>query len=100
MQHERAYDLADLEAFIAVCEIGSMTDAAKRIGITESAVSHTIRRMERRLGVTLFDRSARPLKMTVLGTQLYQRGQKLLADATSISHELLTKGRDTHAPHG
>jgi DNA-binding transcriptional LysR family regulator len=100
MQHERAYDLADLEAFIAVCETGSMTDAAKRMGITESAVSHTIRRMEQRLGVTLFDRSVRPLKMTVLGTQLFQRGQKLLADATSINHELRTKGRVRHAHLG
>jgi DNA-binding transcriptional LysR family regulator len=100
MQHGRAYDLADLEAFIAVCETGSMTDAAKRMGITESAVSHTIRRMEQRLGVTLFDRSVRPLKMTVLGTQLFQRGQKLLADATSINHELRTKGRVRHAHIG
>jgi DNA-binding transcriptional LysR family regulator len=100
MQHERAYDLADLEAFITVCETGSMTDAAKRMGVTESAVSHTIRRIERRLGVTLLDRSVRPLKMTVLGTQLFQRGQKLLADAAGINHELRTKGRVRHAHLG
>jgi len=100
MQHEREYDLADLEAFVAVCETGSMTDAARRIGLTESAVSHTIRRMERRLGITLFDRGARPLKMTVLGSQLFQRGQKLLSDATSINHELRTKGRVRHAHLG
>jgi DNA-binding transcriptional LysR family regulator len=100
MQHGREYDLADLEAFITVCEAGSMTDAAKRLGITESAVSHTIRRMERRLGVALFDRSVRPLKMTVLGSQLFQRGQKLLADASSINHELRTKGRVRHAHLG
>lgn len=95
---EREYDLADLEAFVAVCETGSMTEAAKRIGLTESAVSHIIRRMERRLGITLFDRGARPLKTTVLGSQLFQRGQRLLADATSINHELRTKGRVRH-PH-
>jgi DNA-binding transcriptional LysR family regulator len=100
MQHGREYDLADLEAFITVCETGSMTDAARRLGKTESAVSHTIRRMERGLGVTLFDRSVRPLKMTVLGTQLFQRGQKLLVDATSINDELRTKGRVRHAHLG
>ena len=100
MQHEREYDLADLEAFVTVCETGSMTDAAKRMGVTESAISHTVRRMERRLGVTLFDRSVRPLKMTVLGNQLFQRGQKLLGDAAGINHELRTKGLVRHAHLG
>lgn len=100
MQHEREYDLADLEAFVTVCETSSMTDAAKRMGVTESAISHIVRRMERRLGVTLFDRSVRPLKMTVLGNQLFQRGQKLLGDAAGINHELRTKGLVRHAHLG
>ncbi|MDB5501961.1 MAG: transcriptional regulator [Tardiphaga sp.] len=100
MQHEREYDLADLEAFVTVCETGSMTDAAKRMAVTESAISHIVRRMERNLGVTLFDRSVRPLKMTVLGNQLFQRGQKLLGDAADINHELRTKGLVRHAHLG
>ncbi|AYD03606.1 LysR family transcriptional regulator [Neorhizobium sp. NCHU2750] len=97
MQTTRDFDLADLDAFIAVCETGSMTEAARRLGLTESAVSHLIRRMEKRMGVTLFDRSFRPLKTTVLGTQLFSRGQQLLQDATGINQELRTKGRVKHA---
>lgn len=100
MQSTRDFDLNDLDAFIAVCETGSMTDAARRLGLTESAVSHLIRRMEKRMGVTLFDRSFRPLKPTVLGTQLFSRGQQLLQDATGINQELRTKGRVKHAHLG
>lgn len=100
MQISRDFDLADLDAFIAVCETGSMTEAAKRLGLTESAVSHLIRRMEKRMGITLFDRSARPLKPTVLGTQLFNRGQRLLQDASGINQELRTKGQVRHAHLG
>ncbi len=100
MQTQRDFDLADLDAFIAVCETGSMTEAARRLGLTESAVSHLVRRMEKRMSVTLFDRSVRPLKPTVLGTQLFNRGQQLLQDATGINQELRTKGRVRHAHLG
>jgi DNA-binding transcriptional LysR family regulator len=100
MQSTRDFDLADLDAFIAVCETGSMTEAARRLGLTESAVSHLIRRMEKRMGVMLFDRAFRPLKPTVLGMQLFSRGQQLLQDATGINQELRTKGRVKHAHLG
>jgi DNA-binding transcriptional LysR family regulator len=96
----RDFDLADLEAFTAVCETGSMTEAARRLKLTESAVSHIIRRMEKRLSITLFDRSARPLKPTVLGSQLFNRGQRLLQDATGINQELRAKGRVRHSHLG
>ncbi|WP_188410955.1 LysR family transcriptional regulator [Agaricicola taiwanensis] len=100
MQTNRDFDLADLEAFISVCETGSMTEAARRLKLTESAVSHIIRRMEKRLSITLFDRSARPLKPTVLGAQLFNRGQRLLQDATGINQELRAKGRVRHSHLG
>lgn len=100
MQTPRDFDLADLEAFISVCETGSMTEAARRLKLTESAVSHIIRRMEKRLGVALFDRAVRPLKPTVLGAQLFNRGQKLLQDAVGINQELRAKGRVRHSHLG
>lgn len=100
MQTTRDFDLADLEAFVSVCETGSMTEAARRLKLTESAVSHIIRRMEKRLSITLFDRSARPLKPTVLGAQLFNRGQRLLQDATGINQELRAKGRVRHSHLG
>jgi DNA-binding transcriptional LysR family regulator len=85
------FDLADIDAFVAVCETGSMTDASKRLEITESAVSHIIRRLEARMGIALLDRSSRPLKTTVLGAQLLPRARQLLQDALAISYELRAK---------
>jgi DNA-binding transcriptional LysR family regulator len=100
MQAMRDFDLSDLDVFIAVCETGSMTEGARRMGLTESAVSHLVRRMEKRLGIALFDRKVRPLKPTILGNQLFAQGQQLLQSATGISHELKAKGHIQHAHLG
>jgi DNA-binding transcriptional LysR family regulator len=91
------YDLASLETFLTVYEAGSMAEAASKLRVTESAVSHTIRGLERRLDISLFDRSIRPIKPTPLGTQLYERGRRLLMEATGITHELRGLGQVAHA---
>ena len=50
MQRE---DLADLAAFVAVAEERSFSRAAAKLGTSQSALSHTVRRLETRLGVRL-----------------------------------------------
>jgi len=65
--------LADLSAFIAVAEEGSFTRAAARLGTSQSALSHTIRRLEARLGVRLLARTTRSLSMTEAGERLLNR---------------------------
>lgn len=74
-------DLKSLQIFVAVCDKGSMTGAGKTIGISQSAVSQSIREMERFIGVPLIDRSMRPLSPTPAGSVLYQRGRHILAEA-------------------
>ena len=49
-------DLRALQAFVAVCETGSMTAAARRLGLSQSAVSQSIASLEREQGTALFDR--------------------------------------------
>jgi DNA-binding transcriptional LysR family regulator len=68
----RRDELADLTAFVAVAEARSFTRAAAKLGTSQSALSHTIRRLEARLGVRLLARTTR----SVLATQA---GERLLA---------------------
>lgn len=67
MQRE---DLADLAAFAAVAEERSFTRAAAKLGTSQSALSHTIRRLETRLGVRLLTRSTRSVAPTEAGERL------------------------------
>lgn len=70
MKDGERLDLRSLEIFLVVCETRSMTDAAERLGITQSAVSYSIVRIERTIGVRLLDRGARPIIITPAGDAL------------------------------
>lgn len=59
--------LHGLAAFEAVARLRSFTHAAEELCITRSAVSHRLRELEERLGVTLIDRDAKPLALTPAG---------------------------------
>ena len=65
--------------FVAVAEAGSFSEAARRLGISPSAVSQAIRGLEERLGTPLFRRSTRSLSLTDVGTDY------LLAAAPALS---------------
>jgi DNA-binding transcriptional LysR family regulator len=67
MQRE---DLGDLNAFLAVAEARNFTRAAARLGISQSALSHTIRRLEARIGVRLLTRTTRSVAPTEAGQRL------------------------------
>jgi DNA-binding transcriptional LysR family regulator len=57
-------DLRAYEIFMAVCDVGSMTGASKRLRITQAAVSQQIRKLEAALGPRLLDRSSRGVVVT------------------------------------
>lgn len=78
------FDLRSLEVYLAVCDSGSMTMAARLLGMTQPGVSQTIRQLEIALGSVLIDRKLRPLGLTPAGTMLRQRGHELLTDARQI----------------
>lgn len=63
-------DLIDLNAFLAVAEGRSFTRAAARLGVSQSALSHAIRRLETRLGVRLLTRTTRSVAPTEAGERL------------------------------
>jgi DNA-binding transcriptional LysR family regulator len=65
-------DLAELTAFAAVAEERSFTRAAARLGVSQSALSHSMRSLEKRLGVQLLARTTRSVSSTAAGTALLQ----------------------------
>jgi DNA-binding transcriptional LysR family regulator len=68
----RREDLADLTAFLAVAEARSFTRAAARLGASQSALSHTVRRLEARLGLRLLTRTTRRVAPTEAGERLIE----------------------------
>lgn len=63
-------ELGDLVAFLAVAEERSFTRAAAQLGTSQSALSHTVRRLEERMGVRLLTRTTRNVVATEAGEQL------------------------------
>lgn len=68
----RRDELGDLTAFLAVAEERSFTRAAARLGTSQSALSHTVRRLEERLGLRLLMRTTRSVAPTDVGERLIE----------------------------
>jgi DNA-binding transcriptional LysR family regulator len=84
----------DLQAFLAVARDQSFTKAAAKLGITPSALSHTIRALEERLGVRLLARTTRNVSPTEAGEKL-MRSIAPLFDQITAELEALGELRDT-----
>jgi len=73
-------ELGDLSAFLAVAEARSFTRAAAKLGTSQSAVSHTIKRLEARLGLRLLTRTTRSVAPTEAGERLIETLRPALDD--------------------
>jgi DNA-binding transcriptional LysR family regulator len=71
-------DLATLNAFIAIAELGSFSAAAERLHLTQPAVSKRIASLEQQLNVRLFDRLGREVGLTEAGRALLPRAYQIL----------------------
>lgn len=90
-------DLADLNSFLAVERMRSFTHAAVELGITTSALSHSIRNLENRLGVRLLNRTSRTVSATDAGAALAKR---LAVGFNEISGALAALDRHRDRPSG
>src|SRR5262245_1497218 len=72
--------LRQIEAFVLTCSLDSITAAAARMNLTQSAVSVLIRQLETGLGTRLLDRTTRSLRPTAAGLEALPRAQRLLRD--------------------
>ena len=81
-------DLNTLAAFLAVAEERSFTKAAKRLGVSPSAMSHAIRGLEEEIGVRLLSRTTRSVAPTEGGEQLLARLRPALTDVQDAVEQL------------
>jgi DNA-binding transcriptional LysR family regulator len=81
-------ELADLTAFVAVADNLSFRAAAARLGVTPSALSHTMRQMEERLGVRLLHRTTRSVSLTDAGVRLLERLRPAIDQISSALEDL------------
>jgi len=82
--------LTGLIAFARAGSLGSYTAAARSLSISPSAVSRSVQRLERHLGVSLFTRTTRALTLTSEGRDLHERTLRLLRDAEDIEQAAKT----------
>lgn len=73
--------LTEMEAFAMVVDQGGFTDAAKKMGISKSAVSKHVSSLEARLGARLLNRTTRRVSPTEIGLAYYDRARRVLNDA-------------------
>jgi DNA-binding transcriptional LysR family regulator len=71
--------LDDIAAFAAVAETGSVSAAARRLGVAKSVVSKRVTELERGLGATLLKRSPRSVMLTDRGRTFYERARAIMA---------------------
>jgi DNA-binding transcriptional LysR family regulator len=93
----RREELVDLNAFLTVAEEQSFTRAAAKLGTSQSALSHTIRRLEARLGVRLLTRTTRSVAPTEAGERLLGTLRPALDD---IGAQLASIGELREKPAG
>src|SRR3982751_3323458 len=85
-------EIRHLRLLRAIAEEGGPTRAAARLHLTQSAVSHQLAELEGRLGVPLFTRVRRQLKLTPVGARLVESARVLLADLARVEREIHDAG--------
>ncbi len=73
--------LTEMEAFATVVDQGGFTDAARKLGISKSAVSKHVAALEQRLGARLLNRTTRRVSPTEIGLAYYDRARRVITDA-------------------
>ncbi|GAA4341493.1 LysR substrate-binding domain-containing protein [Variovorax defluvii] len=91
-------DLATLRVIVAAAELGSISAAGDRLQLAVAAASTRITALEEALGLRVFERSTRGVRLTPAGQMLVRRGREILADADRLSVDLhdYAKGLQGH----
>lgn len=87
----------EMAAFVRVVEARGFSAAAPALGLTPSAVSKLVTRLETRLGVRLLQRTTRALHLTAEGEQFFDSARRIVGEIEQLENRL-TEGRGT--PHG
>jgi DNA-binding transcriptional LysR family regulator len=88
--------LDEINAFIAVADQRSFTQAARRLGVSSAQVSKLVARLENRLGARLLNRTTRDVSLTDTGRAFLERARQVLEDFQSLESSV----REQAGPHG
>ena len=88
MQKQNTDNLSGVALFVQLAQAGSFVAAARQAGISPSAVSKSLARLEQRLGARLFQRSTRQLSLTTEGKLFLARSETILAEMQVAQEEL------------
>jgi DNA-binding transcriptional LysR family regulator len=80
--------LVQLESFVAVAEEGHVGRAAKRLHVTQPPLTRRIRSLEDDLGVALFERTPRGMRLSTHGERLLDRARRILAEVAEARADL------------
>ncbi|NYI95115.1 DNA-binding MarR family transcriptional regulator [Streptomonospora nanhaiensis] len=80
-------ELKHLRCLVAIVDTGGFTDAALELGVSQAAVSRTLRALEKTLGVRLLHRTSRTVEPTAAGARVLTRARPLLAGADELVAE-------------
>ncbi|MDA3978506.1 MULTISPECIES: LysR family transcriptional regulator [Gallibacterium] len=81
-------ELRHLKTLLALKETGSVSSAAKRVYLTQSALSHQLKLIEEQFGLPLFERKTNPLRFTAAGERLIQLANEVLPKVAMAERDL------------
>lgn len=90
-------EFADLRAFARIADLGSVSGAARSLGMPKSSVSRSLVRLEAAIGTALIERSTRHLRMTDAGILLHRHARRILDDVGEAENAV---GALTGVPSG
>ncbi len=85
-------DFLGLEAFLSIAERGSFQRAAAHLNLSQTAISHRMRKLEEGLGLKLFARTTREVTLTRAGIEFLPKAQKALGELDQSFDELKQQG--------
>jgi DNA-binding transcriptional LysR family regulator len=89
--------MAEMAVFVKVVETGSFSEAARQLGATPSAISRSVSRLEKALGLQLLQRTTRKLRLSESGVDVHQRCVDMMHAAQDV---MTVSGRFCHEPQG
>lgn len=89
-------DIAEMRVFVAIVENLSLSEAARKLGLTPSAVSKSLSRLEARLGATLVHTSPRKIWITEIGAYYYEESKNILDDLCELDKKI--RGYSSSSP--
>lgn len=89
-------DFLGLEAFLAIAELRSFRRAASQLNLSQTAVSHRLRKLEGSLGTQLFARTSRTVLLTQTGAEMLPKARELIRDLSEHLDQVRVRGLEKH----